>query len=198
MNIEQVFEVEDEESRSSPGNNTVHLSQPPPEHMDVDVGARKESAVERQHSGHTQGETHVPTVAVEPHLEVLGCTAGAPGMDSNSLSFRWAMEGPVYTEKGDGYYYDVEGVRYRRSREDGQYTYEQVALVFEGTTDDDRVPFPALDAMVFKAIDYVTVDTLPRSPTPPELRLLYECGTPPHEGQDEVPTQSSQAVAPAP
>jgi hypothetical protein len=198
MNIEQVFEVEDEESRSSPGSNTVHLLQPPLEHMDVDVGAREESAAEGQHSEHTQGETLVPTIAVEPHLEVLGRTAVAPGTDSSSLSFRWVMEGPVYIERGDGYYYDVEGVRYRRLGEDGQYTYEQVVSVFEGTTDDDRVPSPALDAMVSKAINYVTADTPPRSPTPPELHLLYECGTPAHEGQDEVPTQSSQAVAPAP
>jgi hypothetical protein len=99
-------------------------------------------------------------------LEVLGCTAVAPGTDSSSLSFRWAMEGPVYIERGDGYYYDVEGVRYRRSREDGQYTYEQVASVFEGTTDNDCVPSPAVDAMVSKAIDYVTADTPPRSPIP--------------------------------
>jgi hypothetical protein len=88
----------------------------------------------------------------------------------------------ICTEKEDGYYYDVEGVRYRHSGEDGQYTYEQVASIFEGTTDDDRVPSPALDAMVSKAIDYVTADTPPRSPTPPELHLLYECRTPPHEG----------------
>jgi hypothetical protein len=166
--------------------------------MDVDVGAREESATDGQHSEHTQGATPIPTVAVEPHFEVLGHTAAASGTDSNSLSFRWAMEGPVYTERGDGYYYDVEGVLYRRSREDGQYTYEQVASVFEGTTDDDRVPSPVVDTMVSKAIDYVTADTPSRSPTPPELHLLYECGTPPHEGQDEVPTQSSQAAAPAP
>jgi hypothetical protein len=197
MNMEQVLGAEDEEPRSSLGSNTVHLSQPPLEHMDVDVGAREESTAEGQHSEYTQGEVPVPTVAVEPHLEVLGCTAAAPGTDSSSLSFRWAMAGPVYIERGDGYYYDVEGVRYRRSGEDGQYTYEQVASVFEGTTDDDRVPSPALDAMVSKAIDYVTADTPPRSPTPPELHLLYECGTPPHEGQDEVPTQSSQTIAPA-
>jgi hypothetical protein len=108
------------------------------------------------------------------------------------------MESPVYIERRDGYYYYVEGVRYRRSVEDGQYTYEQVASIFEGPTNDDRVPSPALDAMVSKAIDYVTADTPLRSPTPPELHLLYECGTPPHEGQDEVPTQSSQAAAPAP
>jgi hypothetical protein len=195
MNMEQVFGAEDEEPRSFPGNNTVHLSQPPHEHMDVDVEAREESAAEWQYNEHTQGETPVPTVAVEPYLEVLGRTAAAPGTDSSSLSFRWTMEGPVYTERGDGYYYDVEGVRYRRSGEDGQYTYEQVASVFEGTTDDDRVPSPALDAMVSKAIDYVTTDTPPRSPIPLELHLLYECGTPPHEGQDEVPTQSSQAAA---
>jgi hypothetical protein len=37
-----------------------------------------------------------------------------------------------------------------------------------------------------------------RMPTPPELQLLYDCRTPPHKGQDEEPTQSSQAAAPAP
>jgi hypothetical protein len=198
MNMEQVSGAEDEEPQSSPGSNTVHLSQPPPEHMDVDVGAHKESAAEGQHSGHTQRETHVPTVAVEPHLEVLRRTTGTPGMDSSSLSFRWAMEGLIYIERGDGYYYDMEGVRYRRSGEDGRYTYEQVASIFERTTDDYRVPSPALVAMVSKAIDYVTTNTPPRSPTPPELHLLYECGTPPHEGQDEVRTQSSQAATLAP
>jgi hypothetical protein len=137
--------------------------------MDVDVGAREESVVEGQHSEYTQGETPVPIVAVEPHLEVLGRTTAALGTNSSSLSFRWAMEGPVYTERGDGYYYDVEGVWYCRLREDGQYTYEQVALVFDGTTDDDHVPSPALDAMVSKAIDYVTVDTPLRSPTPSRI-----------------------------
>jgi hypothetical protein len=128
-------------------------------------------------------------------LEVLGCIAVAPGTDSSSLSFRWVMEGPVYTERGDGYYYDVEGVRYHRSGEDGQYTYEQVASIFEGTADNDCVSSLAMDAMVSKAIDYVTTDTSPRLPTSPKLHLLYECGTPLHKGQDEVPTQSSQATA---
>jgi hypothetical protein len=102
MNMEQVFGAEDEEPWSSPGSNTVHLSQPPPEHMDIDVGVREESAAERQHSEHTQGESPVPTVVMEPHLEVLGRTAGALGTDSSSLSFRWAMECPVYTEREDG------------------------------------------------------------------------------------------------
>jgi hypothetical protein len=100
INMEQVFGTKDKEPRSSPGNNTVHLSQPPPKHLDVDVGAHEESAAEGQHSEHTQGETPVPTIAVEPHLEVLGRTTTAPGTDSSSLSFRWAMEGPVYTERG--------------------------------------------------------------------------------------------------
>jgi hypothetical protein len=42
--MEQNPRVEDEESQSSLGSNTVHLSQPPPEHMDIDVGACEESA----------------------------------------------------------------------------------------------------------------------------------------------------------
>jgi hypothetical protein len=51
--MEQVFGAEDEEPRSSPGSNMVHLSQLPPEHMDVDVGAREDSIAEGQHSKHT-------------------------------------------------------------------------------------------------------------------------------------------------
>jgi hypothetical protein len=74
------------------------------------------------------------------------------------------MGGRVYTKREDGYYYDVEGVRYRRSGEEGQYSYEQVASVFEA--DNDRVSSPAVDTMVSKAIDYVTANTPPRSPTP--------------------------------
>jgi hypothetical protein len=111
----------------------------------------------------------VPTVAEEPNLEVLGSTTVALGTKSNALSFRWAMGGRVYTKTGDGYYYDLEGVRYRRSGEENQYTYEQVASVFE--VDNDRVSSAVVDAMVSKAIDYVTVDTPPRSPTPPLPRV---------------------------
>jgi hypothetical protein len=131
--------------------------------VDVDKGACEESGAEGQFSGHTKGETHVPTVAEEPNLEVLGSTAAALGTESNALSFRWTMGGRVYTKTGDGYYYDVEGVRYRRSGEEGQYTYEQVASVFEA--DNNHVSSPAVDAMVSKAIDYVIANTPPRSPT---------------------------------
>jgi hypothetical protein len=148
--------------------------------VDVDRGACEESGAEGQFSEHTQGETHVPTIAEEPNLEVLGNTAAALGMESNALSFRWAMGGRIYIKMEDGYYYDLEGVRYCRSREEGQYTYEQVASIFKA--DDDCVSSLAVDAMVSKEIDYVTADTPPRSPTPLELQLLYDCGTPPHKG----------------
>ena len=74
------------------------------------------------------------------------------------------MGGWVYTKTGDGYHYDLGGMRYYRSGEEGQYTYEQVALVSEA--DNDRVSSPTMDAMVSKAIDYVTADTSSRSPTP--------------------------------
>jgi hypothetical protein len=93
MILEQVFEAEDVEPQSSPGSTTAQLSQSPPEHGDVDRGACKESGAERQFNKHTQGETHVPTVAEEPNLEVLGSTAAALGTESNALSFRWAMGG---------------------------------------------------------------------------------------------------------
>jgi hypothetical protein len=119
MILEQVFGTEDVVPQSSLGNTMAQSSQAPPEHVDVDRRACAESGAKGQFSEHTQGETHVPTVAEEPNLEVLENTAVALGTKSNALSFRWAMGGRVYTKIGDGYYYDVEGVRYRRSGEEG-------------------------------------------------------------------------------
>jgi hypothetical protein len=105
------------ESQSSQGSTTARLSQAPTEHVDVDRGACEESGAKGQFSEHTQGGTHVRTVAEEPNLEALGSTAVALVTESNTLSFRWAMGGRVYTQIGDGYYYDLEGVRYCRSGE---------------------------------------------------------------------------------
>jgi hypothetical protein len=56
MNMEQVFGAEDEELRSSPRSNTVYLSQPPPEHMDVRVVTRTITG------GRTDGQTDERTV----------------------------------------------------------------------------------------------------------------------------------------
>jgi hypothetical protein len=88
------------EPLSSLGSTTAQLSQAPSEHVDIDRGACEETGAEGQFSEHTQGETHVPTIAEEPNLEVLGSTAAALGTESNALSFRWAMEGRVYTKHG--------------------------------------------------------------------------------------------------
>jgi hypothetical protein len=97
MILEQVFGAEDVEPQSSPGSTAAKLSQAPPKHVDVDRGACEVSGAERQFSEHTQGETHVAPVAEEPNLEVLGSTTTTLGMESNVLSFRWAMGGQVYT-----------------------------------------------------------------------------------------------------
>jgi hypothetical protein len=111
MMLEQVFGAKDVEPQSSPGSTMAQLSQAPLEHVDVDRGACEESGAKRQFSEHTQGETHVPTGVEERNLEVLGSTAVALGTESNALSFRWAIGGRVYTKIGDGYYYDMEGVK---------------------------------------------------------------------------------------
>jgi hypothetical protein len=71
MILEQVFRTEDVRSQSSLGSTMAQLSQAPPEHVNVDRGACEESGAKRQFSEHMQGETHVPTVAEEPNLEVL-------------------------------------------------------------------------------------------------------------------------------
>jgi hypothetical protein len=111
MILEQVFGTEDVVPQSSLGIIMAQLSQAPPKHVDVDRGASEESGAKRQFNEHTQGETHVPTVAEEPNLEVLESTVVALGTKSNALSFRWAMGGRIYTKTGDGYYYDLEGDR---------------------------------------------------------------------------------------
>jgi hypothetical protein len=69
--LEQVFGVEDMEPQSSPGSTTAQLSQASLEHVDVDRGACEESGVEGKFNEHTQGETHVSTMAEEPNLEIL-------------------------------------------------------------------------------------------------------------------------------
>jgi hypothetical protein len=79
MILEQVFGTEDVVPWSSLGSTMAQLSQAPPEHVDVDRGACEESGAKGQFSEHTQGETHVPTVAEEPNLEVLGSIAVALG-----------------------------------------------------------------------------------------------------------------------
>jgi hypothetical protein len=128
---------------------------------------RTEDVVPRSSPGSTMAQL---SQALPEHVDVNrgACEeSGSTGIESNALSFRWAIGGWVYTKTGDGYYYDLEGMRYRRSGDEGQYTYEQVALVFEAN--NNRVSSPAVDAMVSKAIDYVIADTPLRLPTPPEL-----------------------------
>ena len=56
--------------------------------MDVDVEALEESLVEGLLILRIHGKTHVSTVVVEPHLEVLGHTAAVPDTNSGSMSFR--------------------------------------------------------------------------------------------------------------
>jgi hypothetical protein len=79
MILELVFGTEDVVLQSSLGSIMVQLSQAPPEHVDVDKGACKESGAKVQFNEHTQGETHVSTVAEEPNLEVLESTVVALG-----------------------------------------------------------------------------------------------------------------------
>jgi hypothetical protein len=149
-------------------------------HMDIDGGPIQEGGAEEQLSAPTATKAAIAPGAEAPTLSMLACTAAIVGTDSSSLSFGWAMVDRVYTKRADGFYYDPEGVRYHRSGQEGQYSYEQVASVLEGVVDDDQV-------------------SSPREPTPLWVRSLWECGTPPdQEVSTEQQTQSSQAAPPAP
>jgi hypothetical protein len=183
--LEQVFGAEDVEPLNSPGSTTTQLSQAPLEHVDFDRGACEETRTEGQFSEHTQGDTCAHSSG-GTKLGGIGKHNNSTGHGVQCFVFSMGHGGPGLHKTWDGYYYDVEGVRYRRSGEEGQYTYEEVALVFEA--DKDRVSSPIVDAWFSNAIDYVTADTSSGWPTPLELQLLYDCGTPPHKGHDEVPT----------
>jgi hypothetical protein len=87
MSLQQVFGAEDVEPQSSPGSTTAQLSQAPLEHVDVDRGACEESGTEGQFSEHTQEETHVPTIAEELNLEVLGSTVATLGTSPTLCPF---------------------------------------------------------------------------------------------------------------
>jgi hypothetical protein len=100
MILEQVFGIEDVVPQSSLGSTMAQLSQAPPEHVDLDRGACEESGAKGQFSEHMQRETHVPTIAKEPNLEVLGSTAVALGTESNALSFRWTMGAGFIQKQG--------------------------------------------------------------------------------------------------
>jgi hypothetical protein len=86
--------------QSSLESTMAQLSQAPPEHVDVDRGACEVSGAKGQFNEHTQGETHVPTIAEEPNLEVLCSTAIALGTKSNALSFQWAMGAGFIQKQG--------------------------------------------------------------------------------------------------
>jgi hypothetical protein len=170
--VEQVFRGEDVELVISTENTAAPLSQGPTVHMDVDGGPIQEGGTEEQFNAPTATEAAVAPGAKAPTLSMLACTAVIMGTNSSSLSFGWAMVDRVYTERADGYYYDPEGVRYCRSRQEGQYSYEQVASVLEGVLDDDQVSSPTTDAMVSRALVLATGESPPREPTPPWVRSL--------------------------
>ena len=129
----------------------------------VEVGAVHSTLGE-----HTEIETHVPTEVEAPNLEVLGTVAAALGRKSSMLSFGWAMTDRGFTAGVDGFYYNPEGVKYCRSGEGGQFIYKHVISVLQEALDGNCVLSPLADAMVRRALDYVTADT------PPELRKLME------------------------
>jgi hypothetical protein len=137
----------------------------------------------------TQGITSDPTVQGTPNEEVFPTTATGVGTQSTSLSFAWAMAEQAYTVGVDGLYHNQEGVKYRRSGVEGQYTYEQVTSVLQGGLDVDRVTSPVADAMVSNALRYVTADTAP------EIQEVLGGELVDKDATEEVGTQSSQALA---
>jgi len=64
------------------------------------------------------------------------------------------------TLNANGFYYDHEGVRYRRYGIVGQYTFEQVASIIERALSVHVVLSPMANTMVTRALEYVDPNTL--------------------------------------
>jgi hypothetical protein len=67
--------------------------------VDVDRGACEESRAKGQFSEHTEGETHVPIVAEEPNLVVLGSTVVALGTSPTLCPFDGPWGGGLHKNK---------------------------------------------------------------------------------------------------
>ena len=92
------------------------------------------------------------------------------------------------TLAADGFYYDVDGVRYRRHGIGGQYTFEQAASIMEEASPVHRVSSPMVNAMVAQALEY----TDPETPSDVRARL-EEQRVASEEGRDDG-TQSSERI----
>ena len=101
------------------------------------------------------------------------------------LSFGWAMANRSFIERANGFYYDLEKVRYCRSQKKEQYTHKHVTSILHGDLDSDHVPSPLADTMVTRALDYVNTNI------PPELQELIEGEMFAGDIGEEVETQSS-------
>ncbi len=116
----------------------------------------------------------------------------ALGIASTSLTFGWALADRDMTLGVDGFYYDHDGVRYRRHGVAGQYTFEQAASIMERASPVHVVLSPMADAMVARALEYADPDT------PSDIRArLEEQHVASDEGQDEG-TQSSERIPETP
>ena len=147
------------------------------------------------------GAIPVPDSLVSRDMEVLprsGLDAGGsevlptPGVvvdiDSTPRPFHWALPDRDMTLAADGFYYDVDGVRYRRHGIGGQYTFEQAASIMEEASPVHQVSSPMVNAMVAQALEY----TDPETPSDVRARL-EEQRVASEEGRDDG-TQSSERI----
>lgn len=92
-----------------------------------------------------------------PHRAPKPITENIPLIPETTLlhsPFRWANTEHEMVRGDDGFYYNREGVRYRRLGEEDHYTYEEASSILEGSAGLERVPSGVVDAMVEEAMDY--------------------------------------------
>jgi hypothetical protein len=135
-----------------------------------------------------EATTSLSDVIVAPSSVVLPSHGVTTGTESTTLSFAWALADHHMTLGDDGFYHDLEGVKYRRVGEEGNYTYEQVASILEGDLNAGSIPSPVAEAMVTRALDYADPGT------PSEIRALIREQQLESETGEEVETQSSQVI----
>ena len=74
---------------------------------------------------------------------------------SSHAPFEWANTEHGMIPGDEGFYFNQEGVRFRRISEEGNHTFVEASSIFDENTGLDRVPSEVVDAMVAEgAMDY--------------------------------------------
>jgi len=77
-----------------------------------------------------------------------------------TLSFIWTLADHYMMLGVDGLYHDLKELKYHCLKEEGNYTYQQVASIFESNLNVNSIPSSVAKVMIMRVLDYASPKTL--------------------------------------